>query len=86
MGDGLYEKLSDGSGTERLLLRMDGNGSVTDWSRDGRLIAYRRVSPKTGGDIWVVPTQPGDKAYALLQSPFDEDNAQFSPDGHWGCV
>ncbi len=83
MGDGMYDKAADGSGTERLLMKLDGNGSVTDWSSDGRFIAYRRTSPQNAADVWIVPTNATEKPFALLQSSFDEDNLAFSPDVHW---
>jgi eukaryotic-like serine/threonine-protein kinase len=54
----------------------------TDWSRDGKYIAYF-----TGeGDIWALPAA-GDsgerKPLRVTQTKFRETDAKFSPDGHW---
>jgi Tol biopolymer transport system component len=84
VGEGLYEKAADGSGDEHLLMKLDGAGGVNDWSRDGRFIAYRADGrPQTQADIWIVPTDGKTKPFVFLQTPYDEDNATFSPDVHW---
>lgn len=40
-------------------------------------------NPKTGYDLWILPLAAGAKPFPLLQTPFNEQNAQFSPDGRW---
>jgi hypothetical protein len=44
---------------------------------------YRSID-LTGGnaDLWAVSLDTG-KAYPVIESPFDERDAQFSPDGKW---
>jgi len=83
-GDGLYEKAADGSGEERLVAKLDGAGGVNDWSSDGRFIAYRADGrPQTQADVWIVPMDGKSNPFVFLQTPYDEDNATFSPDVHW---
>jgi serine/threonine protein kinase len=82
-GDGLYEKSSDGSGDERLLAKLDGNGGVNDWSSDGRFIAYRADGAEAHPDVWIVPTDGKAKPFPLMKTQYDEDNATFSPDVRW---
>ena len=54
---GLYEKSTEGAGTETELLRPVPAGNLTDWSRDGRyLIAFAG----SGHAIWVLPLE-GDR-------------------------
>jgi dipeptidyl aminopeptidase/acylaminoacyl peptidase len=54
----------------------------TDWSSDGRFIAYGR---NTGGSpgIWILPLAGDRKPVAFAETPFSERNAAFSPDGRW---
>jgi Tol biopolymer transport system component len=80
----LYVKPSTGAGQEQLLIRMDTfNGWATDWSRDGRFILYRRPGIQTRQDLWIAPQSAGQEPFPYLQSPFDEGEGRFSPDGHW---
>jgi Tol biopolymer transport system component/predicted Ser/Thr protein kinase len=80
----LYQKPADGSGEERLLLKTDEGKVVTSWSRDGRYLLYTSGSPKTNGDLWVLPMAEGDRKPRLfLRTEFFEGAGQFSPDGRW---
>ena len=54
---------------------------VNDWSRDGRFFLYASVEPKTKVDLWVLLEDR--KPRPLLQSPFNERDGQFAPDGKW---
>ncbi len=60
----------------------EGDMSITDWSRDGRVLLLRQgeliMSP---GDIWAKPMKGAPRP--LLQTPFAEFHARFSPDGRW---
>ena len=53
-----------------------------DWSPDGRFLLYDSVSAKGGVDIWALPLE-GRKAFAVVQTQFNERLGQFSPDGKW---
>jgi Tol biopolymer transport system component len=70
---------------EVLLAGPAGSTSVpTDWSADGRFIAFNRSTAGTGfGDIWVLPTSGDRKPFAIVETPANEANAAFSPDGRW---
>src|SRR5262249_26349287 len=54
-----------------------------DWSRDGRFIVYRTVDPKNGNDLWILPVSGDKKPRPFATTPFNEGNAQFSPDVKW---
>jgi Tol biopolymer transport system component/tRNA A-37 threonylcarbamoyl transferase component Bud32 len=75
---------SDGTGADASLLDGPGNFTITpsDWSADGRFIAY---APRSAGqsDIWVLPLFGDRKPFPLTQTPFRESSAAFSPDGRW---
>lgn len=56
----------------------------TDWSRDGRFILFTQNPAEKSRDLWVLPMDRDDrKPFPLLQSPFHEIFARFSPDGRW---
>jgi len=80
---GLYEKNSDGTGAEALLIESALVKFPMAWSRDAQSIAYGVVDPKTLGDLWLLPRGGDRTASPLLDSKFGENFPQFSPDGKW---
>ena len=78
-----YRKLSNGGGTEELLLHAGANAFPTSVSADGKWLAYSQTGNKTKDDIWLFPLAGEPKPVVYLDSPFDEIKAQFSPDGKW---
>jgi eukaryotic-like serine/threonine-protein kinase len=81
----IYQKASDSSGSEEILFESAENKVPTSLSPDGRFLAFTNTDTKanTKQDIWILPLFGERKAYAFLQTPFDEFDAQFSPDGRW---
>jgi Tol biopolymer transport system component len=81
----LYQKSATGTGTEEVLFASsDSTNVATDWSADGRFLAFESIagSRKTGWDIWVLSVK--DRKPALfLGTEFDETDGCFSPDGRW---
>jgi serine/threonine protein kinase/Tol biopolymer transport system component len=71
---------ADASG-ESTVLDMDAPFFPNSVSPDGRLLAYTRWT--NGPHTWICPLTGNGKSYPLFNSPFDERNPQFSPDGHW---
>jgi Tol biopolymer transport system component len=58
--------------------------SVTDWSRDGRYVLIRAGrAAGDPGDMDTAPASDPGSARPLLESPFAEYHAQFSPDGRY---
>jgi Tol biopolymer transport system component len=85
----IYLRASSGAGTEEVLLESSESKFPSDWSRDGRFIAYYS-QPKGSGnsDIWILPVSTvGDKSerhpFLFLQTEFSEVRPVFSPDGRW---
>jgi serine/threonine protein kinase len=77
-------KSIDGISAPRAVFGMGGkNCEPLDWSADGKLL-LSHVNPRgsTSSDIWVVPLDGG-KPYPLVATPFDDDDAAFSPDMRW---
>jgi Tol biopolymer transport system component len=79
----IYQKPAGGNGQEELLLHSGINGYPDDWSPDGKLLVYEQTGEKTANDLWLLPLSGDHKPVPYLQTPFDEMNARFSPDGRW---
>ena len=79
----LYQKASDGTGDEELLLADDLDKYAQSWSSDGRFILYMGLGAETGQDVWVLPLFGARKPRPLLHSSHSEGTPQFSPDGRW---
>jgi Tol biopolymer transport system component len=79
----LYSKKANGVGNEELLLKTDETKIPDDWSPDGKFIVYESRNPKTKLDLWLLPTSGDRQPVRFLQSEFNEQQAQFSPDGKW---
>jgi Tol biopolymer transport system component len=80
----LFEKPLD-RGERRLLIHSAEAKQITDWSRDGRHLLYRsvRTTPSPDMDIWTVALDGNGTPVAIARTPFEERDAQFSPDGTW---
>ncbi len=77
---------ASGGPEQRLFFIKNSLTTPGDWSKDGRFLAVAtRAVGGSGqkGDIWIVPTDPGAKPYALAATESDEINPTFSPDGKW---
>ena len=84
----LYRKASSGVAAEEPFLQSPASKYPLDWSVDGRYLVYSQDAAG-GYDLWVLPLEgagtsmkPG-KPFPFLQSNFNEDHAQFSPDVRW---
>ncbi len=80
----LYVRPSDGSGTDARFGPPVHNKAPTDWSRDGRWLLYFEIHPTTGRDVWALDMEATDSPpRPVANTPADESQAQFSPDGRW---
>jgi len=93
----LSERAASGVGKEEPLLESSSADLPSDWSSDGRYILFERIdagtasTSKTSRDssllwqarrgLWVMPLSGERKPQPLLQSPFSQSQARFSPDG-----
>ena len=80
---GFYQKAAGGGGEDSLLTAASGAGILSDWSRDGRYLLYSKNSEKTRRDVWALPLFGERQPYLLINSTFDEYQAQLSPDMRW---
>jgi Tol biopolymer transport system component len=80
----LYQKPSNGAGSEELLLESPQDEAALDWSADGRFLLYLVLNdPKTSLDLWALPLEGDRKPFVFLNATFEESLGQFSPDGRW---
>ena len=83
LGWGVYRKPSTGAGEWEPLTLADHLTAPKSWSPDGRFILYAQIHLGTGADLMAVPAQPNATPFPVAQTPANEDQGQFSPDGHW---
>ena len=81
--NGMYAKSSSGLGAEQTLARGPNPLTPLDWSRDGKWLLYQVEDPKTGSDIYALSTAAPHTSQPVLQTPFAEQHAKFSPNGRW---
>jgi eukaryotic-like serine/threonine-protein kinase len=59
----------------------------SDWSHDGRFIAYTNTGfaqyNELKGDVWLIDMARNRKVVHLINTPFYEANPAFSPDSRW---
>lgn len=79
----MYLKDAGGVGEEKSLLRSDRSKFPDHWSDDGRFLLYREQDPKNQWGVWALPLEGDLKPFPLVQTPFNEFQARFSPDGRW---
>jgi serine/threonine protein kinase/Tol biopolymer transport system component len=84
----LFQKTTSGAGVEEVLLESPRPKFAYDWSSDGKFIAYVEINLRQKEDLWILPLDSngagGDrKPFVFLQTEFDEDVTQFSPDMRW---
>jgi Tol biopolymer transport system component len=72
-----------GGGVEELLFKERRATYPLDWSRDGRLLLFSAMDPKTGSDLWLLHLEGSRTPKPLLQTPFNEGEARISPDGRF---
>jgi Tol biopolymer transport system component len=80
---GLYEKPANGQGDEKLLLKTELLTIPVSFSSDGRFLAYQSRNPKTGWDIFILPTAGDGKPAPFAAASFNETVPTFSPDGRF---
>jgi Tol biopolymer transport system component len=79
----LFIKHLDGAAQEQPLGVGAPNASPTDWSADGKWIAFNATDNSTGADLWLLPLKGDGKPVAFLATPAPEGYARFSPDSKW---
>jgi serine/threonine-protein kinase len=86
---------AEGGATNLFWRPADGTGAVNRFTKsqriqfpysispDGTQLIIREDDPQTGLDISVVSLKGSSDASSLIRTPFNEQNAEVSPDGRW---
>ena len=80
----IFVKSLAGSEEEQAIATLPGGTFLTDWSRDGRLIAFNRSSAETSDDMWLLSV-PERRPSPFLATPASERDTVTSPDGRWAA-
>jgi len=73
----------DGGGSSAAIGAGQYNLHVSDWSRDGRALAWTEFTPTLGGEIRVALLDGSGAVRTVVGGPSDERGAVFSPDMRW---
>jgi Tol biopolymer transport system component len=79
----LYVTPSTGAGAQAAVFTSKATKAPTSWSSDGRFVLFHSSDPQTPADIWLLPLTGERKPIAIVQTPFAESDARFSPDMKW---
>ena len=85
----LRQKVVDGTAADESLIESPESGQgagilPSDWSPDGRFIAYTVIGAfPERSDVWVLPLFGDRKPFRLAETEFRNQSAVFSPDGRW---
>ncbi len=86
---GIWWVRSDGAGKPQHLIQSKNLLVPSSFTPDGKRLAYNELNPVTSYDIWTMTIESGGaglragKPEIFLQTPADERQPAFSPDGHW---
>ncbi|HKQ96992.1 MAG TPA: protein kinase [Candidatus Polarisedimenticolia bacterium] len=79
----VHIKAADGATEPRKLLEASTNRTLSSWLPDGSGILMYVQMPKTGMDVFLVPTSGDPTPKAILSTVANERGAVLSSDGRW---
>jgi Tol biopolymer transport system component len=79
----LYVRSVGGAEPESMLWESAESKNAMNWSPDSRWLMFANQSAATARDLWALQMVGEKKPIVLVQTPFEDSNAQFSPDGRW---
>ena len=78
----IFEQAADGSSPMERLTTSENHQLPVSFTPDGATLAFEENNPDTGWDINLLDMKSR-KVTSFLNSKANEDNPEFSPDGHW---
>jgi serine/threonine-protein kinase len=79
----IYWQSPDGRGQPEVLTERPALLAPYGFSKDDRHLIFREDSVDTGHDLMTLSLDAGHRVEPLLKTPFNELNAEVSPDGRW---
>jgi serine/threonine-protein kinase len=79
----LFRQAADGTGPEERLTTSAHQQRAKAISPDGTRMVFEELTPSAGYDFILLSLKGTPRVEPLLQTPFDERNAEISPDGRW---
>jgi serine/threonine-protein kinase len=79
----LYRRAASGSGSEDRLTTSDRQQRVNTITPDGTRLIFEVQTPDRDYDFMMLDLRNPSRIETLLQTPFDERDAEISPDGRW---
>ncbi len=79
----VYRRAADGTGAEERLTQSSSNQRPLALSPGDRDLVFEQQTPESAWDLMRVVPDGSSTAEVLLNTPFDERNADLSPDGRW---
>ena len=83
----IYIKAADGTGEARRFLESLLHQYPDSWAPDGKSLLFTEYRTETGFDLWSVDVNedgsPSSKPRPFINTPANELDADFSPDGRW---
>jgi serine/threonine protein kinase len=80
---GLFRTSASGGGTHETLLETSQMTHPGRVSPDGRFLPYHFDTTDTLQDVWVLPLDGSSEPYPIVETPFNDNSPEFSPDGKW---
>ncbi len=82
------EPLYEGGLASYTNAEIDGSAEIRsahalDWSPDGNYLVYFTKDDSGNADLWAVLLDQRDRPIPIMHSPYTEEDAAISPDGHW---
>jgi Tol biopolymer transport system component len=81
--ENLFWKPADGSAPAGRLTTSDYMHVAADWSPDGETLVFVEIPPERGRDIWGLRLSGERRPHAIIQTRFNEEYPDVSPDGGW---
>jgi serine/threonine-protein kinase len=86
----LYWQRADGTGDAQRLTESKNSQRAASWHPSGKFLAFEETTPQTNVDLMILPMEGDDasgwtpgKPTVFLNSPAEEREPMFSPDGRW---
>ena len=82
--ENLFWRPSDGSGTAERLAASESQQAPGAWTPDSKTLLFMQGDPVTRRyDIWTLSLEGDRRPHPFLQTPFNEQYPDLSPDGRW---